>query len=383
MSVKSINAFTHFTDWTVAHAHIGALGWNGFLTFGMLYWLMPRLFNTQLFSRKLANIHFWLGTLGMIFYAIPLYWGAVVQTLMWKEFDDMGFLRYPNFLETVTQIIPMYGARVVGGALYIIGAVIGIWNIIKTVKAGQFSSQTEAMAPALAPVTTKRAAGESRHRWLERKPVQFLVASLVVILIGGAIEIIPMYLIKSNIPTISSVKPYTPLELEGRDLYVREGCYTCHSQMIRPFRSETERYGEYSKAGEFIYDHPFQWGSKRNGPDLAREGVKTGRLYKPDSWHFNHMMDPRKLNEQSIMPAYPWLIHNKLDISHIDKKIRIMQSLGVPYEAGYDKKAAADLQGQAQQISSGLKASGIDVEADKEIIAMIAYLQRLGTDITK
>jgi cytochrome c oxidase cbb3-type subunit I/II len=383
MSVKSINAFTHFTDWTVAHAHIGALGWNGFLTFGMMYWLIPRLFNTQLFSRKLANIHFWLGTLGIIFYAIPLYWGAVVQTLMWKEFDDMGFLRYPNFLETVTQLIPMYGARVVGGALYITGALIGIWNIIKTVKAGQFSNETEAMAPGLAPVATKRVEGESRHRWLERRPVQFLVLALVVILIGGAIEIVPMYLIKSNIPTISSVKPYTPLELEGRDLYVREGCYTCHSQMIRPFRSETERYGEYSKAGEFIYDHPFQWGSKRNGPDLAREGVVTGKMYKPDSWHYNHMMDPRKLNQQSIMPTYPWLIANQLDTKYTAKKVRIMQSLGVPYEDGYDMKAVADLQSQAQQIADGLKASGINVAADREIIALIAYIQRLGTDITK
>ena len=383
MSVKSINAFTHFTDWTVAHAHIGALGWNGFLTFGMLYWLMPRLFNTQLFSRKLANIHFWLGTLGIIFYAIPLYWGAVVQTLMWKEFDDMGFLKYPNFLETVTQLIPMYGARVIGGALYITGAIIGVWNIIKTVKAGQFSNETEANAPALAPLDSKRADGESRHRWLERKPVQFLVAALIVILIGGAIEIIPMYLIKSNIPTISSVKPYTPLELEGRDIYVREGCYTCHSQMVRPFRSETERYGEYSKAGEFVYDHPFQWGSKRNGPDLAREGVVTGKMYKPDSWHYNHMLDPRKLNQQSIMPAYPWLIKNPLDVRYTAKKIRIMQSLGVPYEEGYDLKAGADLQSQAQQIASGLKTSGIDVAADREIIAVIAYLQRLGTDISK
>ncbi|MCU0371533.1 MAG: cytochrome-c oxidase, cbb3-type subunit I, partial [Bacteroidales bacterium] len=383
MSIKAINAFTHFTDWTVAHAHVGALGWNGFLTFGMLYWLIPRMFNTQIFSRKLANIHFWLGTLGIIFYAIPLYWGAVVQTLMWKEFSDLGFLKYPNFLETVTQIIPMYGARAVGGALYITGAIIGVWNIVKTVKAGQFSKETEAMAPALVPLSSKRADGESRHRWLERKPVQFLIVSLVVILIGGAVEIIPMYLIKTNIPTISSVKPYTPLELEGRDIYVREGCYTCHSQLIRPFRSETERYGEYSKAGEFVYDHPFQWGSKRNGPDLAREGVKTGKIYKPDSWHFNHMMDPRKLNEQSIMPTYPWLIRNNLDVSHTARKIRIMQSLGVPYEEGYDKKANADLMNQAQQIAGGLKSAGIEVGAEKEIIALIAYLQRLGTDISK
>jgi cytochrome c oxidase cbb3-type subunit I/II len=235
----------------------------------------------------------------------------------------------------------------------------------------------------LIPLSSRRADGESRHRWLERKPVQFLVLALIVISIGGAVEIIPMYLIKTNIPTISSVKPYTPLELEGRDIYVREGCYTCHSQMIRPFRSETERFGEYSKAGEFVYDHPFQWGSKRTGPDLAREGVKSGKLYKPDSWHYNHMMDPRKLNQQSIMPAYPWLLSDKLDISYTPRKIRVMQGLGVPYEDGYDQKATGDLISQAQQIAGGLKSSGIEVDADKEIIALIAYIQRLGTDISK
>lgn len=383
MSTKTVNAFTHFTDWTVAHVHVGALGWNGFLTFGMLYWLIPKLFNTQIYSRRLANAHFWIGTLGIIFYAVPLYWGAIVQTLMWKEFTDVGFLKYPNFLETVTQIMPMYITRIVGGTLYLAGVIIGIVNIWMTIKAGKFSRETEAMAPALVPVASKRIAGEGRHRWLERKPVQFLILSLIVILIGGLVEIIPMYLIRTNIPTISSVKPYTPLELEGRDIYVREGCYTCHSQLIRPFRSETERYGEYSKAGEFVYDHPFQWGSKRNGPDLAREGVKTGKNYKPDSWHYNHMMDPRKLNEQSIMPAYPWLISSDLNIKHTARKIRVMQALGVPYPEGYDQQAVADLQAQATQIASGLKSSGIEVEPDKEIIALIAYLQRLGTDISK
>jgi cytochrome c oxidase cbb3-type subunit I/II len=277
----------------------------------------------------------------------------------------------------------MYITRAIGGTLYIVGVVIGVINIWKTVKSGQFSKETEAMAPAMAPVTSKRVAGESRHRWLERKPVQFLVASLLVILVGGLVEVIPMYLIRSNIPTIASVKPYTPLELEGRDIYIREGCYTCHSQMVRPFRSETERYGEYSKAGEFVYDHPFQWGSKRNGPDLAREGVTTGKNYKPDSWHYTHMLDPRKLNEQSIMPSYPWLISQDLNVSYTPRKIRVMQSLGVPYADGYDQKAVEDLMSQANGIAGGLKTSGINVEADKEIIALIAYLQRLGTDISK
>lgn len=381
MSVKSVNALTHFTDWTVAHAHVGALGWNGFLTFGMLYWLIPKLFNTKLYSRRLGNIHFWVGTLGIIFYAIPLYWGAVTQSLMWKEFTGEGFLRYPNFLETITQIIPMYAARAFGGLLYISGVVIMIVNITKTVKSGSFTSNEEASAAPLTAVTGKRQKGESPHRWLERKPVRFLLLSTVAILIGGLVEIIPTYLVKSNIPTISSVKPYTPLELEGRDIYVREGCYTCHSQMIRPFRSETERYGEYSKAGEFVYDHPFQWGSKRNGPDLAREGVVTSKQYKPDSWHYNHMDNPQRLNEQSIMPRYPWLLTDNIDLETIPAKIRAMRMLGVPYPEGYDAQAVEDLMKQAQNIADGLASAGIQTEPDKEIIALIAYLQRLGTDI--
>jgi cytochrome c oxidase cbb3-type subunit I/II len=383
MSLKSVNAISHFTDWTVGHAHIGALGWNGFMTFGMLYFMLPLMFKTKLYSNKLANIHFWLGTLGIIFYAVPLYWGAITQFLMWKEFTPEGILRYPNFLETVTQIIPMYATRAVGGGLYIAGALVGVYNIFKTVKAGSFVADEAASAPAMVKISGAKVAGESTHRWLERKPIQFMILSLVVILIGGLIEIVPMYLIKTNIPTISSVGPYTPLELQGRDIYVREGCYTCHSQMIRPFRSETERYGEYSKVGEFVYDHPFQWGSKRNGPDLAREGVVTGKQYKPNSWHYNHMENPQKLNEQSIMPSFRWLLKNDLDISNTAKKIRVMQSLGVPYPEGYDKIANDDLMKQAQLIADDLKANGITTEPDKEIIAMIAYLQRLGTDLMK
>jgi cytochrome c oxidase cbb3-type subunit I/II len=383
MSLKAVNAFTHFTDWTVAHAHVGALGWNGFLTFGVLYWLIPRIFNTQLYSRKLANIHFWAGTLGIILYAIPLYWGAIVQVLMWKEFSPEGFLRYPNFLETVSQIIPMYVGRAVGGALYITGYVIGAYNLVKTIKAGKFLPQQEASAPALEKIATKRLAGESRHRWLERMPVQFTILAIVAVLIGGIIEIIPTWLIKSNIPTIASVKPYTPLELQGRDIYVREGCYTCHSQMVRPFRSETERYGEYSKAGEFVFDHPFQWGSKRNGPDLAREGVVTGRQYKPNSWHYNHLENPQKLNEQSIMPVYSWLLKNDLNTSTTPRKIRVMQTLGAGYPAGYDQTANEDLKKQANEIAENLKAAGIQADPNKEVIALIAYLQRLGTDVTR
>lgn len=381
MSTKSVNAISHFTDWTVGHAHIGALGWNGFMTFAVLYYLIPRIFQTQLFSRKIANLHFWIATLGIVFYAVPLYWGAITQASMWKEFTADGMLKYPNFLETVTQLMPMYATRAIGGGLYIVGILLGVYNIVKTVQSGKFLAEEAASAPALAKVAGKRGTSEGIHRWLERRPVQFTIVALISIIIGGIIEIVPMYLVKTNIPTIPSVKPYTPLELQGRDIYVREGCYTCHSQQVRPFRSETERYGDYAKAGEYIYDHPFQFGSKRNGPDLSREGVVSGKQYKPNSWHYNHMMNPQRLNAQSIMPAYPWLIKDDLDISNTAKKIRVMQFLGVPYPQGYDTKANEDLMAQAKLIADDLKTQGIQVEPGKEIIAMIAYLQRLGKDV--
>jgi cytochrome c oxidase cbb3-type subunit I/II len=382
LSLKNVNALSHFTDWTIAHVHIGGMGWNGFLTFGMLYWLLPKLFRTKLFSNKLANAHFWIATLGMLMYSVPLYWAGFTQTLMWKEFTADGLLAYPNFLETVTQIIPMYMTRVVGGTFYFIGAVLMVYNLVKTVKSGSMVNDEETEAPARVILQSGRMKGEATHRWLERKPVRFAVLSLVAVIIGGAIEIIPLIVVKSNIPSIQSVQPYTPLELEGRDIYVREGCYTCHSQMVRPFRSETERYGEYSKEGEFVYDHPFQWGSKRTGPDLARAGVIGGKMFKSAAWHYNHFMDPTSMSPESIMPKYPWFAKQTLDISDLKKKIEVMQTLGVPYPEGYAEKAEADLIAQAEKIAKELKDAGIEIAADKEMIAVIAYLHRLGKDIS-
>jgi cytochrome c oxidase cbb3-type subunit I/II len=379
LSLKSVNAIAHFTDWIIAHVHIGALGWNGMLTFGILYWMIPRIFQTSLYSKKLANNHFWLGTLGIIFYAVPLYWAGFTQSSMWKQFTESGQLKY-TFLETVTYLKPFYAMRAFGGTLYIIGVILMVYNIYKTVKSGKLVANEAAEAAPLEKSYIKHS-GEHWHRWIERKPVHFMIISLVVILIGGAIEMIPTFLIKSNVPTISSVKPYTPLELQGRDLYVREGCYVCHSQMIRPFRSETERYGEYSKAGEFVYDHPFQWGSRRSGPDLAREG--SGNLKKTNGWHFRHFREPSSMSEGSIMPAYPFLLEQDLDISSTPAKIRAMQTLGVPYEKGYDQKANDDLNIQAREIASNLMTDSIRIAPSKEVIALIAYMQRLGSDISK
>jgi cytochrome c oxidase cbb3-type subunit I/II len=372
LSLKSVNAISHYTDWIIAHVHIGALGWNGMLTFGVLYWLIPRIFKTELYSKKLANRHFWLATLGILFYAIPMYWAGITQSLMWKQFTEAGQLKY-TFLETVTYMKPFYAMRSLGGTLYLIGVFFLFYNIYKTVQSGKLVANEEAEAAPLEKEYTAHK-GEHWHRWIERRPVQMMVLSLVVILIGGIIELVPTFLIKSNVPTISSVKPYTPLELQGRDIYVREGCYVCHSQMIRPFRSETERYGEYSKAGEFVYDHPFQWGSKRTGPDLAREG--TGNLKKSDGWHFRHLREPSSMSEGSIMPAYDFMIAQDLDTSTTVAKIRAMQTLGVPYPKGYEYQANADLAAQANSVRINLKIEGIQVPASREIIALIAYLQR-------
>lgn len=374
LSLKNVNAISHFTDWTIAHVHVGALGWNGFLTFGVLYWLIPRIFKTELYSQKWANWHFWIGTLGIVFYAVPMYWAGFMQSLAWKEFTPTGQLKY-QFMETVEQMRPFFAMRGIGGTLYLIGAILMGVNLYRTIKRGTAVDNEAAEAAPLPKVYVEH--GKHHwHRWIERRPVQMLVLSLVVVGIGGLIEIVPTFMIKSNVPTISSVKPYTPLELQGRDIYVREGCYTCHSQMVRPFRSEVARYGEYSKAGEFVYDHPFQWGSKRTGPDLARVGGKY-----PDSWHFNHMYEPTSMSPGSIMPRYPWLFKDAIDTSITGAKIRAMITLGVPYEEGYDKKANADLMEQADKITASLAKDKIEVKSDKEIIALIAYLQRIGTDI--
>jgi cytochrome c oxidase cbb3-type subunit I/II len=374
LSLKSVNAISHFTDWTIAHVHVGALGWNGFLTFGILYWLIPKIFNTPLYSKRLATNHFWIGTIGIILYAVPMYWAGFEQAMMWKQFTEDGTLKF-QFLETVTHIIPLYVVRSIGGLLYLIGALVMIYNLIKTIKAGSFVAN-EAVEAAPLPVNIETHGKQYWHRWIEARPVQMLVLSLVAVAIGGILELVPTFLIKSNIPTIASVKPYTPLELQGRDIYIREGCYTCHSQMVRPFRDEVARYGEYSKAGEFVYDHPFQWGSKRTGPDLARIGGKY-----PDSWHYNHMLEPQSMSPGSIMPSYPWLLDDVIDTAITPAKIRAMQTLGVPYPRGYDQIANKDLMQQADKIAKSLQAEKIETDSDKEIIALIAYLQRVGTDI--
>lgn len=378
LSLKNVNAIAHFTDWIVAHVHVGALGWNGLLTFAILYWIIPRIYNTTIYSKRLMNVHFWLATLGIVFYAIPMYWSGFTQGLMWKEFTEEGVLQYPEFLKITIQILPLHVLRSVGGTLYLAGFIVLIYNIVKTIGQGSLVANEPAEAPALEKSTLFHK-GEFWHSVLEKKPVTFTVLAVIMIVIGGAVEMLPTFLIKSNIPTIASVKPYTPLELQGRDIYIREGCNVCHSQWIRPFRSETERYmGEYSKAGEYVYDHPFLWGSKRTGPDLMRIGGKY-----PDSWHYHHMIDPSTMSPGSIMPRYPWLADQDLDMTTTEKKLKAMQTLGVPYSNDEITNGNNDLSKQAAIISENLKKEGIVLESNKELVAVIAYLQRMGTDIKK
>lgn len=396
LATKTLNKIGHFTDWVIAHVHVGTLGWNGFMAFGIIYYVLPRLFNTKLASRSLANTHFWLGTLGIILYVIPMYMAGWTQALMWNKFNPSGTLVYSNFLQTVTEIFPYYIMRAIGGTLYLAGSILMVVNVVKTVKSGSFIKNEKAEAPALVKKSSSREKTEKVHPWLERTPLLFTLLSLLALAIGGLVEIVPTMVVKSNIPTIASVKPYTPLEMEGRDLYIREGCNACHSQMIRPFRDEVKRYGEYSKPGEFVYDHPFLWGSKRTGPDLAREGAK-----RTDSWHYKHLWNPRQTSEGSIMPRYPWLIENKLDRSLTVRKMEALSIVGVPYTEEEKKQDVVfeQMDKQALEIEKRVFEESPDLAAlfekekrekgeafiplrDREITAITAYLQRLGVDIS-
>ena len=397
LSIKSVNALSHYTDWTIAHVHSGALGWNGFMSFGMLYWLAPRIFQTKLWSKKLAEVHFWLGTLGILLYIVAIYAAGVTQGLMWRAFDQTGRLAYPDFVETVVRILPMYWVRVLGGLMFVVGVALALVNVFMTWKSrpatyAEVTDEAPALTPYIGETTrlviprhsTMSNIGHALryfveahwHRVWERRPLKFALWVGASVIIASLFEIIPTFLIRSNVPSIASVKPYTPLELLGRDIYVSEGCYNCHSQMVRPIRAETERYGEYSKPGEFVYDHPFQWGSRRIGPDLHRVGGKYSHL-----WHVRHMEDPRSTTPQSIMPAYPWLAANDLDFGVVQKRVDVMAMLGVPY--GDAVNHAEELaHSQARQIAAEVVAQGGPSGLEqKQIIALVAYLQRLGTDI--
>jgi len=402
LSVKTVNALSHYTDWTIAHVHSGTLGWNSFMTFGMLYWLAPRLFQTgKLHSEKLASLHFWTGTIGILLYVISIYTAGITQGLMWRAFDESGQLMYPEFIETVTRLIPFYWIRAVGGTLFLLSACLGGYNLVMTWKARPkkyevpvheapaLSKEYDDGPPAVSRLTSNAGIGHAGDRFLqghwhrrwERLPVRFTVWVVIAVGVASLFEIIPTFLIRSNETTISTVLPYTPLEVAGRDIYIAEGCYNCHSQMIRPIYSETQRYGEYTKPGETVYDRPFQWGSRRIGPDLAREGVTN-----PNSaWHYQHFENPQVFTEGSIMPSYKHLLKGELDFGAIQPRIRALAMVGTPYGEAV-KSAEPMARSQAKRIADDIRTQmpGVELPEDLEnrkVIALIAYIQRLGTDI--
>jgi cytochrome c oxidase cbb3-type subunit I/II len=397
LSVKGVDALLHYTDWTIAHVHAGAMGWVGFMTFGMLYWMLPRLFQAPLYSKRLATAHFWIATAGLLLFIIPIYVAGLTEGLMWRAVDEGGRLAYPDFVEALKVVRPMYWIRALGGTLYMGGAVLALWNLLMTWRArpARYESAVH-RAPALDPHYREPPPPESRlrgaavielahtidvweqaawHRRWEGRPLRFTVWVAVAVIVASLFEAVPMFLIRSD--PIESVRPYTPLELAGRDIYLAEGCSSCHSQMVRPTLSDTKRFGEYSKPGEFVYDHPFQWGSRRIGPDLAREGGKQSSY-----WHYLHFQDPRKLSGASIMPAYAWLIRETLDFGSIPARLRAMVKLGVPYDeaavAGSIEAARKQAAEVAKQIVEQKGPPGLE---SKKVVALISYLQRLGTDL--
>ena len=388
LSIKAVNKYSHFTDWTIAHVHVGALGWVGFMIFGMIYYLIPKLWHVQLYSKKLANAHFWIGLTGIVLYALSMWTSGITQAVMWFAVNKHGMLVYPDFTETVTAIKPFYIIRAIGGGLYLFSVFMMMYNFLRSIAHTKNLEDEEAEAPALRPLKTEdelktifTPTGQpvaffwrSLHQLLEGWPLTFIILCFLALSVGGLIQIVPMILTHAKIPMQVQVEPQSPLELLGRNIYIREGCYNCHSQGVRPILAETLRYGPVSKAYEYIYDRPFQWGSKRTGPDLHRVGGKY-----PDLWHYRHLQDPRSTSPNSIMPSYSWLLTNKLDMSDLQGSLRALRKLGEPYteEEIFDAKKLA--KAQAQKVAGNIKEQGgINGLQDKEVVALIAYLQSLG-----
>ena len=431
LSIKSVNALGHYTDWIIGHVHGGTLGWNGFMAAGMIYWLLPRLWSRPLHSVALANLHFWLGTVGILLYVGAMWTSGITQGVMLNATTENGtLLAYPNFLDTLNTIRPMMLMRVIGGSLYLVGWFLLIYNLWKTIATarpvngtievfadegviahedkitlvGTFLNPPVAfsilgvgfscawmfggdilsiagMFGLLLCVVLAYAHFESRGKkwatWYDRLLVNsapFTILVVIAVAVGGLVQIIPTVLVNraANVEDRRQL-PYTPLELAGRDIFVSEGCYNCHSQMIRTLVPDVLRYGDYSRLGESIYDHPFQWGSKRTGPDLARVGSKY-----PNIWHLRHMEDPRAISVGSNMPNYPWLFTSPTDVAALPGKIAVQRQLGVPYPAWTDAQITADVNEQAKAIVEDLKTAGGVIASDKQIVALIAYLQKLG-----
>jgi cytochrome c oxidase cbb3-type subunit I/II len=371
LSIKSVSALGHYTDWIVGHVHAGALGWNGFMAFGMIYYLVPRLWNTEMYSKKLIDQHFWIGITGVLLYYISMVTAGITQGLMWRAMDKDGQLLYPDFIETVVRIVPLYWVRALGGLFFIIGFGIMCYNVFKTIQKAPKAVPSEGI---LVERTGYDEVTKETHRKLEGLGFTFSVLAFLAIAVGSFIEIYPTLSMHKYVKPNEVTDPYSPLELAGRDLYIKEGCYLCHSQQIRPIVSEVIRYGKASTIEESMWDRPFQWGSKRTGPDLARVGKKY-----PNLWHLNHMIDPRSVTPKSIMPNYPWLMEKDTDFLVLRKKMSVMKKLGVPYMDEVVANADIHAQKQAQEIAADLERNGAPRGlAKKEIVALIAYLQSLG-----
>ena len=427
LSIKSVNALGHYTDWIIGHVHAGALGWNGFMAAGMIYWLL----NKPLYSVALANLHFWLGTVGILLYVAAMWTSGITQGLMLNATADNGtVLAYPNFLDTLNSIRFMMLMRVVGGGLYLVGFLILAYNMWQTIRGAQpVNGTVEVFADDEAPAAPQtvgvfgtflnppvmftvlgvgfacawlfgnewisiaglvgtimclifayshwQSRGKAWANWYDRLLVNcapFSILTFIAVAAGGLIQIIPTVVVHkaTNLEDRRQI-PYSPLELSGRDIYIREGCYNCHSQMIRTLVPDVLRYGDYSRLGESIYDYPYQWGSKRTGPDLARVGGKY-----PNVWHLRHMEDPRAISVGSNMPNYPWLLTNDLDTSTLSKKLSVQRTLGVPYPNWTPEQIKSRVAEQSAAIAADLRTAGAYIAPEKEVIALIAYLQHLG-----
>jgi cytochrome c oxidase cbb3-type subunit I/II len=426
LSIKSVSSLAHYTDWIIGHVHAGALGWNGLMAAGMFYWLVPKLYGTKLHSKALAETHFYLGTVGILLYVVAMWVSGVTQGMMWRATDAQGALLYPTFVETLIAIRPMYWVRFAGGTMYLLGFILMTYNLYKTARAGKavdgettvvtlpeapkvpwgrivfggpvilvtvvgllvgtlavvsINASVGIVAIALAVAIggtmalelTRKEGQTSWHRLLEGRPLIFTAFAILAILVGGVAEILPTVLNKTTDPQIATTHPYTALELEGRDIYLREGCYTCHSQMIRPLVFETQRYGDVSRIDDSIHDHPFQWGSKRTGPDLARVGAKY-----PNLWHYQHLIDPRSTSPGSNMPTYAFMTSAKVDLAKTSDKLHAMKTIGVPYSDAEITAAANDARTQGEAIAKDLRDQGADAAPDSEMVALISYLQHLG-----
>lgn len=427
LSIRSVSALAHYTDWIIGHVHAGTLGWNGFMAAGMFYFLAPRLWNTKLYSTSLANIHFWLGLVGILLYVASMWISGITQGLMLNGVDAKGILNYPNFLETLQSIRPLMGFRVIGGSFYLIGFILMAYNIGMTIKSGKavngsfeidgdeeeekklgliatFTSPAFLYAAGLVVFTCTwllgdgiasmaglvllfatallafahyQKSGATFGDWYDtllQNSLPFSVLTLLAVLVGGVVQIVPLVTVDRELIVEDRMQiPYTPLELAGRDLYVSEGCYNCHSQMIRPFVAEVTRYGDYGRLGESVYDHPYQWGSRRIGPDLSRVGGKYS-----DSWHYDHMMKPEQISPGSNMPSYPWLFEKDMDYTELSSKIAVQKILGVPFEDWTDEEIVNSAETQAKKIAKSLSEQGKEIESQRQIVALIAYLQQLG-----